>query len=145
MWATALITSITCSVVPRNIDPTQPLRYFSWLRFSIVAAIYTAVVFWLADKPFPFAGRGAAWRRQVLLVHAMFLAVLLFCFQFCPYIVPILPFWMTDTTIGRRGTKSSFIECVLYFGVFGMALFERWWLYSESKATAASSEESAAD
>ena len=145
MCAAALITLIASSDFPRNIDPAQPLRYFSWLRFSIIAAIYTAVVFWLADKPFPFSGRGAPWRRQVLLVHAMFLAALFCSFQFCTYIVPSLPFWMTDTTIGRRGTSASIIEGVLYFGAFGMALFERWWLYRESKTTFSSSENSVAD
>lgn len=142
MWAAGLITLIARSGVPRNIDPDQPLRYFSWLRFSIVAAIYTALVFWLADKPFRFSGRGAPWRRQVLLVHAMFLVALLCCFRLCTYVVLSLPFWMTDRGIGIRGTRASFIECVLYFGAFGMALFERWWLYRESETTFSSSEDS---
>jgi hypothetical protein len=136
---------IVHSQIARSIDPDQPFRYFSWTRFVIVAAIYTAVAFWLGDRRFPFFGKSPRWELQVLLVHSMFLAILLGCLQICTVIVPSLPFWMTDTYLGRRGVRSSFVECVLYFSVFGMAFFERWQLYREGDKTFSSSETAAPD
>jgi hypothetical protein len=131
---TGLLILIAGRRILRNIDPDQPLRYFSWTRFAIVAALYTAIVFWLGtykDGPTIFSGRNARSRWQVLLAHVMFLIILFCCFRIFPYIVPSLPFWMTDmTTVRRRGSRSSFVECVLYLGAFGMAYFERRWLYN---------------
>jgi hypothetical protein len=75
----------------------------------------------------------------------MFLAILLWCLQICAFIVPNLPFWMTDTYLGRRGVRSSFVEGVFYFGAFGMAFFERWQLYRAAERTLFSSENSPSD
>jgi NADH:ubiquinone oxidoreductase subunit 2 (subunit N) len=118
--------------ITRNIDPGQTLRYFSWGRFAIIALVYTAFVFWIElakDGPFIFSRDNLRSRPQVLLAHAMFLTILLCCYRLSTFIVPMLPFWMTDTYRVSRSTRSSFAEIVPCLAALGMAYFERRWLY----------------
>jgi hypothetical protein len=64
-----------------------------------------------------------------LLAHAMFVTILLCCYRLSTFLVPMLPFWMTDTYRVSRSTRSSFAEIVLCLAALGMAYFERRWLY----------------
>jgi hypothetical protein len=116
----------------RNIDPQEALRYFSWVRFIIIAVIYTAFVFWLElakDGPFIFSSRNARSRSYVFRAHAMFLTILFCCFRISIFIVPSLPFWMTDTFVTGHGNRGSIADIFLCLAAFGMAYFERKWLY----------------
>lgn len=99
----------------RNIDPAQSLRYFSWALFVVIAVVYSAFVFWLEfakDGPFIFSRNNVRTRSQVLLAHAMFLTILLCCYRICTYMIPTLPFWITDTFRPTSRAKTSFAEIV---------------------------------
>lgn len=117
-----------------NIDPDEVLRYFSWTRFAIVAAVYSAVVFWIEfakDGPFIFSGKNKRSKAQVWLAHLIFLTILLCGYSMCTEVAPALPFWMTDTFQLRWGTRASLTDIVSCFVAFGMAFTERKWLYRE--------------
>ncbi|HEY2472649.1 MAG TPA: hypothetical protein VGI45_32990 [Terracidiphilus sp.] len=117
-----------------NIDPDEVLRYFSWTRYAIVAVVYTASVFWFElakDGPFIFSRNNTRSKLQVLLAHAMFLTILLCGYRICTEIVPALPFWMTDTFRLKRSSRASFADIISCLVAFGMAYFERNWLYRE--------------
>jgi len=140
---TRLIIWIVNAGVPRNIDPDEALRYFSWARFIIMAVIYTAFVFWLEfakDGPFIFSPKNARSRSYVLQAHAMFLTILFCCFRISTFIVPSLPFWMTDTFVIRRGNRASIADIFLGLAALGMAYFERKWLYRELESNFGTSE-----
>jgi hypothetical protein len=129
-----LIVLLADERITRNIDPAQSLRYFSWGLFAIIAVAYTAFVFWLElakDGPFIFSRDNVRTRPQVLLAHATFLTILLCCYWVCTYMVPTLPFWMTDTFHPTSKTKTSFVEIVICLAALGMAYFERKWLYRD--------------
>jgi hypothetical protein len=129
-----LIVLIANERITRNIDPAQSLRYFSWALFAVIAVVYSAFVFWLElakDGPFIFSRNNVRTRLQVLLAHAMFLTILLCCYRICTYLVPALPFWMTDTFRLTTRSKTSFAAIVLCLAALGMAYFERKWLYRE--------------
>jgi hypothetical protein len=129
---TVLLILLADPRITRNIDPGQTLRYFSWGRFAIIAVVYTAFVFWVElakDGPFIFSRDNLRSRPQVLLAHAMFVTILLCCYRLSTFLVPMLPFWMTDTYRVSRSTRSSFAEIVLCLAALGMAYFERRWLY----------------
>ncbi len=132
MPTTVLLILLADPRITRNIDPGQTLRYFSWGRFAIIAVVYTAFVFWVElakDGPFIFSRDNLRSRPQVLLAHAMFVTILLCCYRLSTFLVPMLPFWMTDTYRVSRSTRSSFAEIVLCLAALGMAYFERRWLY----------------
>lgn len=133
MLATGLFTLIGNPRTGRNIDPDEVLRYFSWTQYTIVAVVYTALVFWLElakDGPFILSRKNIRSKMQVLQAHAMFLTVLLCGYRICTEIVPALPFWMTDT-FRSRGLNTSFADIALFLAAFAMAQFERKWLYRE--------------
>ena len=134
MPATGLFTLIVTSHSGRNIDPDEVLRYFSWTGYTIVAVVYTAFVFWLElaeDGPFIFSRNNVRSKLQVLQAHAIFMAILLCGYCICTEIVPALPFWMTDTFRLRYSARASFADILLCLAAFGMAYFERKWLYRE--------------
>jgi hypothetical protein len=126
-----------------NIDPDEVLRYFSWTVYAIVAVVYTAFVFWrelAKDGPFIFSRNNARSKLQVLLAHAMFLTILLFGYLICTEVVPVLPFWMTDTVRLRHSGRASLADGFSFLVAFGMAYFERKWLYREPQIVCGSSE-----
>jgi hypothetical protein len=132
-----LIILIANDQVPRNIDPDEALRYFSWSTFAVIAVVYTAFVFWLElakDGPCIFSRENARSRVQGFLAHALFLIVLICGYRICTYMVPTIPFWMTDTFRVRHSNRASFIDIVLFFAALAMAYFERKWLYRERTA-----------
>ena len=121
----------------RNIDPDEVLRYFSWPLFAVITLVYTAFVFWVElakDGPFILSLRNVRTRQQVFLSHALFLTILLCCYRVCVYVVPSLPFWMTDTFRLRHSSRASIIDILLFAAMFAMAHFERKWLYRERTA-----------
>ncbi len=123
--------------IARNIDPDEVLRYFSWPLFAVIAMVYTAFVFWAElakDGPFILSSRNARTRPQVFFAHALFLAILLCCYRICVFVVPTLPFWMTDTFRLRHSNRASTIDVLLLAATFAMAHFERKWLYRERTA-----------
>ena len=120
--------------ISRNIDPDEVLRYFSWPLFAVITVVYTAFVSWVElakDGPFILSSRNARTRRQVFFAHALFLTILLCCYRICVYVVPNLPFWMTDTFRLRHSSRASIIDIFLFAATFAMAYFERKWLYRE--------------
>jgi hypothetical protein len=142
----AMFTLISNSPIRRNIDPDEALRYFSWTRYSIVAVVYTAVVFWLElakNGPFIFSRTNSRSKMQVVLAHAMFLVILLCGYRVCTQIVPALPFWMTDTFRTSRSSRASFADIISCIVALGMAYFERKWLYRESETVCSGSDDSA--
>lgn len=131
-----------------NIDPDEVLRYFSWARFSVVAVVYSAAVFWIElakDGPFMFSRKNARSKLQVLLAHAIFLTILFCGYRICNGVVPALPFWMTDTFRLRYSGRASFADTISILLALGMALFERKWLYRETLLVSADSENTAHD
>jgi hypothetical protein len=123
--------------IARNIDPDEVLRYFSWPLFAVITLVYTAFVFWAElakNGPFILSLRNARTRQQVFLAHALFLAILLSCYRISVYVVPNLPFWMTDTFRLRHSSRASIIDILLFAATFAMAHFERKWLYRERTA-----------
>ena len=132
-----LIILIANDQVPRNIDPDEALRYFSWSTFAVIAVVYTSFVFWLElakDGPFIFSRGNARSRVQVFLAHALFLIALICGYRICTYMVPIIPFWMTDTFRVRHSNRASFLDFLLFFAALAVAYFERKWLYRERTA-----------
>jgi hypothetical protein len=129
-----LIILVATDQIARNIDPNEALRYFSWTLFAVIAVVYTAFVFWVElakDGPLILSTRNARTRLQVFFGHALFLTILLCCDRICVYVVPTLPFWMTDTFRLRHSNRASIIDILLFVGMFAMAYFERKWLYRE--------------
>lgn len=123
--------------VTRNIDPDEALRYFSWSMVAVVAVVYTAFVFWLElakDGPFILSRKNARSRLQVFLAHALFLTILICAYRICTYMVPIFPFWTTDTFRLRHSNRASFVDILLFLAALAMAYFERKWLYRERTA-----------
>jgi hypothetical protein len=131
-----LICLIANNRVTRNIDPDEALRYFSWSRFAVIAVVYTAVVFWLElakDGPFILSPKNDRSIAQVFLAHALYLTILICGYRICTYMVPMLPFWMTDTF--RKGSgRASFVDILLLLAALAMAYSERKWLYRERTA-----------
>lgn len=108
-----LITLIAKDQIARNIDPDEALRYFSWTLFALIAVVYTVFVFWVElakDGPFILSPRNTRTMLQVFFAHALFLMILLCCYQICVYVVPTLPFWMTDTFRLRHSSRASIID-----------------------------------
>jgi hypothetical protein len=100
MSTAGLIILIGNSQIARNIDPDEALRYFSLARYIIIAVVYSVCVFWTElakNGPFIFSSRNARTKAQVLQAHAMYLVILFCCYRLSTYLVPRLPFWMTDT------------------------------------------------
>ncbi len=123
--------------VTRNIDPDEALRYFSWSMVAVIAVVYTVFVFWLElakDGPFILSRKNARSRLQVFLAHALFLTILICAYRICTYMVPIFPFWMTDTFRLRHSNRASFVDILLFLAALAMAYFERKWLYRERTA-----------
>lgn len=104
--------NIMCSVatllgtsMPRNIDPDEDLRYFSWAYFVLTSLIYSAFVFsgeLSKDGPLIFSKqRNLRSIREVVAYHCTFLFALLCLVRIFNLLVPNLPYWMTDTFRAR--------------------------------------------
>jgi hypothetical protein len=133
-----LIILIANNKIARNIDPDEVLRYFSWTLFAVIGVVYTAFVFWVElakDGPFILSPQNARTKLQVFIAHALFLTILLCCYRICVYVVPTLPFWMTDTFRLKRSNRSSIIDIFLLVAMVAIAYFERKWLYRERRTT----------
>ncbi|MDP4201037.1 MAG: hypothetical protein Q8902_15895 [Bacteroidota bacterium] len=143
-----MITLIVDSRNARNIDPEEALRYISLTRFLVIATVYTACVFWMElakNGPFIFSSRNTRSKVQVVQAHAMYL-VFLFCFyRMSVYLVPTLPFWMTDNFRVSANTRASIADLLLCAAAYGMAYFERKWLFRECSTDICSSDNSSAD
>lgn len=132
-----LICLMANNRVTRNIDPDEALRYFSWSRFAVIAVVYTAVVFWLElakDGPFIFSPKNDRSIAKGFLAHALYLTILICGYRICTYMVPMMPFWMTDTFRTKGSGRASFVDILLLLAALAMAYFERKWLYRERTA-----------
>ena len=113
-----------CAIFPGPHSPslpwsTQPLSFGSNLQKTDHSS---------------FPERMLALGLQVFLAHALFLTILLCCYQICTYIVPTLPFWMTDTYRLRGSNRASIVDIFLFLAALAMAYCERKWLFRERTA-----------
>jgi len=124
------------ATVPQNLDPREELRYFSWIAFVIVSLVYSAFVFrgeLSKDGPLFFSRKNARSTRDVLASHSAFL-VFLFCFmRVFNFIVPSLPYWMTDTFNAGKGNRLSIADFVFMALTAVLAFVERRWLFVERR------------
>jgi hypothetical protein len=128
--------------MPQNIDPQEVLRYFSWTWFLFVSLIYSAFVFsgeLSKDGPFIFSRRNARSTRDVIASHVAFLVILLCLMQIFCFIVPSLPYWMTDT-FRARGAPSSVADIVFMVLAAALVHVERKWLFVERQPDGAAPE-----
>lgn len=120
--------------VPQNIDPREDLRYFSWIYFVLVSLIYSAFVFsgeLSKDGPLIFSKQNARSTREVLASHCAFLVVLFCLMRIFNFLVPNLPYWMTDTFIAGKGARLSIADIVFIALAAVMVYRERKWLFVE--------------
>ncbi len=129
------VMALFANSVPRNIDPQEQLRYFSWLGFALIALLYSALVFMgelSKDGPSIFSSRNARPVLQVLILHFSLIMVLFLLVRIGNQIVPIMPYWMTDTFKAGRGARLSIADLV-FIAIAGiLVLIERVWLYVKS-------------
>jgi hypothetical protein len=120
--------------IPRNIDPQEVLRYFNWLGFTALVLFYSAFVFrgeLSGDGPLIFSKRNARSVLQVLILHFSFIVILLLVVRVSNQLVPILPYWMTDTFPLGRGARGSVADLEFVAIAAVAAFIERKWLYRE--------------
>jgi hypothetical protein len=125
------IATIAAGMDARNIDPREILRYFSWVTYCFVAALYSCLVF--SAAPFKAGPRVLSKENmrsipEVLGIHAAFLIIVLACMATAPLIVRLLPFWMTDT-FDVRGHPSIF-DILAFLIMSGLYLIERLLVYT---------------
>jgi hypothetical protein len=131
---TVLSFALIAAPIARNIDPQEVLRYFNWLAFAIFALVYSALVFTgelSKDGPLIFSKRNARPFLQILILHCAFIVILLLFVRISNQVVPILPYWMTDTFNVRRGARASLADLVFLAVAAITAYIERKWLYRE--------------
>lgn len=120
--------------LPRNIDPKETLRYFSWAIFIGACLIYSAFVFsgeLSKDGPLFFSKRNERTTSQVLGLHSAFLIALFCLMQVSALIVPTLPFRLTDTS-AARGARFSLADVGFVLIAAVLVYFERRWLFIDS-------------
>jgi hypothetical protein len=128
-------TVLIASPIPRNIDPAEGLRYFSWWGFAIGAAVYSACIFSrrLAGRGFlDFSRRPPRPASRIAAVHFACLAFLLGVLRAASYLVPLLPYWMTDTFRAGRGASLSIADLAFLALILVLLAVERLWLYAGS-------------
>jgi hypothetical protein len=64
-------------------------------------------------------------------LNCLYLTILICGYRICTYMVPMMPFWMTDTFRLKRSGRVSFVDILLLLVATAMAYFERKWLYRE--------------
>lgn len=121
------------SSMPRNIDPDEDLRYFSWMYFAFTSLMYSAFVFsgeLSKDGPLIFSKqRNLRSIREVVAFHCGFLFTLLCLVRIFNLLVPKLPYWMTDTFSARA--RFSIADGVFIALAAVMVHVERRLLFSE--------------
>ena len=125
------IDAIAAGAGTRNIDPREILRYFSWATYAFVAAAYSWFLFGGAlfkAGPRIFSRENTKSTPKILAIHTAFLIILLGCMAVAPFIVRVLPFWMTDT-FDVRGHPSIF-DILAILALFGLYGIERLLLYA---------------
>ena len=81
--------------MPRNIDPREDLRFFSWAYFGLVCLAYSAFVFrgeLFKDGSLIFSKQNARSPFEVLASHCAFLVILLCMMRVFNLFVPSLPY-----------------------------------------------------
>jgi len=131
MFFPGSIDTIAAEMGARNIDPREILRYFSWATYVLVAAVYSCLLFSAAPfkaGPRVFSKENTRSTVEILAIHAAFLLILLGCMAIAPFIVRILPYWMTDT-FDVRGHPSIF-DILAFLIMSGLYLVERLLVYT---------------
>lgn len=122
--------------MPQNIDPQEVLRYFSWIWFLFVSLIYSAFVFsgeLSKDGPLIFSRRNARSTLDVITSHVVFLVILLCLMQIFCFLVPSLPYWMTDTF--RAGRARYSVADIAFIALAAVLVYrERKWLFVERQS-----------
>lgn len=125
------VDAIAAGVGARSIDPREILRYFSWATCAFVAAAYSWFLFggaFFKAGPRIFSKVNARSTQEILAIQAAFLIILLGGIAIAPFIVAMLPYWMTDT-FDVHGHPSIFdiLALLVMFGLYGI---ERLLLYT---------------
>lgn len=124
-----------------NIDPREDLRYFSWVYFALFSLAYSAFVFsseLSKDGPLIFSKRNARTTSEVLASHCAFLIILFCSMRVFTFVVPDLPYWMTDTFNAGKGARLSIADTVFIALSAVMVYFERRWLVRRNDGEIAS-------
>ncbi|MGA7342687.1 MAG: hypothetical protein WBE72_21785 [Terracidiphilus sp.] len=132
---TGVAVALIATSMPRNIDPREGLRYFSWLNFAFIALVYSVLIFVgkiSKDGPRIFSRRNARQVLQILVLHSSFIIILLLLVRISNQLVPILPYWMTDTFNAGRGARLSIADLMFVAIAAVLAFIERIWIYLES-------------
>ncbi|HUN82787.1 MAG TPA: hypothetical protein VMU48_00340 [Terracidiphilus sp.] len=114
----------------------DPLMHFSWWGYVVVAALYTMVVFrgdLSREGPFILTKENARTPFAISCIHVTFLALLLWAARVTPYILPLLPRWMTDR-IHARGINLTIADALFILATVAMNQIERRWLFVDSQA-----------
>jgi len=109
----------------------DPLLHFSWWGFIVVAALYSVVVFrgdLSREGPFILTKENARTPLAISSIHVAFLAFLLWAAWMVPYILPLLPRWMTDR-IHARGIDVTIADVLFILATLVIHQIERRWLY----------------
>jgi hypothetical protein len=135
MSVTGVIVALIAVPIPQNIDPREELRYFNWLAFAALAFFYSVFVFTgriSKDGLRIFSKRNARTVLQILVLHSSFIVILLLLLRISNQVVPVLPYWMTDTFKAGRGARLSVAD-LMFVAIAGVLGFiEQIWLYVES-------------
>jgi hypothetical protein len=110
-----------------------PFQFFEWPTYFVFGAIFTALLFsgdLSAREARIFSKQNARSSTAVVLIHLAFLAVLLGVMMLARSIKPSLPNWLTDT-FNARGSAVSISDIFFIFGMIGLHLIERRWVYVE--------------
>ena len=111
------------------------LLHFSWWGYVVVAALYTMVVFrgdLSREGPFILTKENARTPLAISCIHVAFLTMLLWAARAAPYILPLLPRWMTDT-IHARGINLTIADALFILTALAMHQIERRWLFVDSQ------------
>jgi len=121
------------------------LMNFSWWGYIVVATMYTVVVFrgdLSREGPLIVTKENARTPVAIFLIHSAFLALLLWAAWAAPFILPLLPYWMTGR-IHTRAIDLTFADILFILATLLMHKIERRWLYVDSEKVVYSHENGA--
>ena len=113
----------------------SPVQHYAWWLYACILAVYTgfALGFAYMDGKAPvFSKRNAKSLRAILVVHAVFLAIVLELLWMVNHFKSSLPNWMTEETDHLHGSASIY-GVVLIVLFLAIAFLERRWIFVESR------------
>ena len=122
------------------------LQNFSWVKYAFWGAFYTILgllgLVKMSEVRLIFSRQNARPLSAILVIHAVFLAILLGVMQNAAYIAPFLPNWMLEQSQSRRGRGSTFFGFLFVLTLVALLVIERRWIYVPNKALSSIDENS---